>query len=210
MRILASVTGADPLALGAAAARLAEAGADGIHEDLGDGRFTPWLGGSVELVEALAGLGRLPVSVHLMVESPEALFERVAAGGPARVAVHLEAVPYPWRMRALARRRGVRLGFAVNPSTPLAFLEGYGPAADYVSLLTTEPDEAGERMLPGLLERVRAARALLPPAVELEVDGGVDAASARLLAGAGVDFAVVGRQITAAPEWSQAVRALAG
>jgi ribulose-phosphate 3-epimerase len=195
MRVAVSLTSADPLRLSEAAARAIAAGADALHVDVGDGRFTPWLGGSVELVGALARLDRAPVEVHLMVEDPEVFIAPIAAAGAASVLVHVERSPYPWRLRAVAHRLGMRFGIAANPATPLALVEPLVGCADFVTLLSTEPDAAGERMLPGIGARVWAVRAMYGDAVSVEVDGGVNADNVGELAARGASGLVVGRAV---------------
>jgi ribulose-phosphate 3-epimerase len=210
VKILASLSAADPLALGAAASRLSQAGVAGFHVDFGDGRFVPWVGGSLELVRALADAERLPVEVHLMMGEPEAWIGPVAAAGASRVVVHLEAIRYPWRLRTLAVHAGLKLGFAINPATPLVTLEPVVRCADYVSLLTSEPDLASEHFLPGSTERIAAARRLLGPDLELEVDGGIRAGSIHECSLAGADVAVVGRDLTRAENAAASLRLLTG
>lgn len=210
MKILASLTAADPLAIGVAARRLSLAGADGFHVDFGDGRFIPWWGGSLELVQALVRSERIPVEVHLMVDDPERWLEPLAAAGARQVVVHLEAVRYPWRIRTVAVRSGLRLGFAINPATPVAALEPVVECADFLALLTSEPDLDSEHFLPGSVARVASARRLLGPQVELEVDGGMTTGSLHECCLAGADVAVVGRELTRAEDPAASLRMLAG
>jgi ribulose-phosphate 3-epimerase len=199
MRLLVSTAAADPLHVGAAVALLRDS-VDALHVDLADGRFVPSLSGSVELVAALAAGQPLAVEVHLMVQEPERWLPGLAAARAARAIVHLEASPYPWRTVALARRLGLAVGMALNPATPIGALETIAPLTDLVSLLTTEPDEAGELLLPGMAERVAAARRMLPGRVVLEVDGGVAEATARSLVAAGAGSLVAGRAILRASD----------
>ena len=208
MKILASLSAADPLALGLAARRLREAGVDGFHLDLADGRFVPWLSGGLELVAALAATEMLPLSVHLMMEDPEPWIAPLGRSGADRVAVHLEAIRYPWRLRTAALRSDLEFGIAINPATPVAALEPVLDCADFVSLLTTEPDLGGERFLPGMLQKVAEARRLLGARVGLEVDGGLDARWLHDVALAGADSAVVGRELTLAEDPAAAFRML--
>ena len=204
-RILASIRSVDPLALGAACERLLDAGADGLHVDLCDGVFVPELTVGPEVVRALAARLGPVLDVHLMVARPEDYLRALADVGASRVSFHLEAAPYPWRLASLARSLRLEIGIALNPATPIAALEPVAHAVDFANVLTTELDFAGERLLAGSLERVASVRALLPPEVRVEVDGGVDAETAADLVRAGADELVVGRAITGADDWHRAV-----
>jgi ribulose-phosphate 3-epimerase len=205
VRIYASLCAANPLHLGDAVARLEVAGVDGLHIDFADGRFTPVLQGGLDMVRAARAASQLPISVHLMAEDPERWMQPAVAAGAGRIAVHVEATAYPWRLRALARRLGVEFGLAFNPATPLTILEPLSEVPDFLSLLTTEPDEAGERFLPGMLARIRAARVALPAAVEIEVDGGIDARICMAAIAEGATDVVAGRALLGAADWTAAV-----
>jgi ribulose-phosphate 3-epimerase len=206
--IYGSIRSVDPADLGASAERLLEAGVDGIHVDVADGVFVPELTFGPAVARSLVARTRAAVEVHLMVVDPERYLRELADAGIARVAFHVEATGYPWRVCSLARSLGLVVGIAANPATPIGALAAVAEAADYVTLLTTEPDLAGERLLPGSEERVAAVRAALAPESRLEVDGGVDAAAVLRLAAAGAQDFVVGRAVTASEQWEQAVRGL--
>ena len=208
LTIAVSLMAADPLRIGEIAERAIDARADALHVDLGDGVFVPWLGGSVELVRALARLDRLPVDVHLMVERPEQYVSPLAAAGAASVLVHVEASRYPWRLRALSHRHTMRFGVAANPSTPISMLEPVVACADFITLLSTEPDDAGENILPGTADRVAAASSLLRARGGLEVDGGVNAANAVEMVMSGATRLVVGRAVLEADEPAACIAAL--
>lgn len=207
-RLAASLTAADPLALGDCVRAVLDAGVDVLHVDLGDGAFVPWLGGSIELVEALAHRFRVPVEVHLMVTHPEDYIAAVAEAGASGVICHVEAMPYPRRIQALASRCGVRLAMAVNPATAVACAEPYLGVADRVTLLTTEPDAAGELLLPGSTARVRELERVASRALDIEVDGGVTLENAPALLAAGASALVVGRALTGSADPAAAVAQL--
>lgn len=207
--ILASLRSADPLAYGGVVERLRSAGIGAVHVDVADGRFVPYMTGSTDLAAAVsAAHPQLRVDVHLMTEAPEERIRDLAGSQVDRVAFHLEAERYPWRAMSLARQLGLEVGVAVNPATALVALDGVAGSADYVIILTTDPDFAGEPLLPGMVTRIRSARDLLGPSVPIVVDGGVSAETASDFITAGADRLVVGRAILEASDWSAAVSRL--
>lgn len=205
MKIFASLSPADPLYLAATISRLETAGLDGLHIDFADGRFTPALEGGLDMLRAVRSATRLPIAVHLMLVEPERWIGPVQAAGADRVSVHIEASPYPWRLRAIARRRNIEFGLAINPTTPLGVLESVAEVPDFVSLLTTEPDDLGEFFLPGMLPRIAAARRSLPESVEIEIDGGVTREVCKTAIAGGVGAVVAGRALLNTSNWKQAV-----
>ena len=153
-QLFASVTSADLLRLGDEVDRLLAAGVDAIHLDVADGVFVPDLTFGLRTVRAVAEATDAPLDLHLMVERPEDVLRELAGIRPLRVAVHLEACPYPWRTLSLARSLGLTPGLALNPGTPIGALEDLGAAVSFVNLLSTEVDFAGERLLPGTERRI--------------------------------------------------------
>jgi ribulose-phosphate 3-epimerase len=208
-RLFGSITSADPMSLGDEVGRLTDAGVDGIHVDIADGVFTPDFTFGLRVVRAVAAATSVLVDVHLMCVRPEVQLSQLAGicDPRMRVAVHIEACAYPWRTISLARQLGLRVGLAVNPATPPESLGALASAVDFVNVLTTDPDFAGERLLPGSAQRVAAARALMPRPVSLQVDGGIRLEVTRDLVAAGADEIVVGRALFAASDTRQAVDA---
>ena len=208
VRLFASLTSVDQLDLGGSAERLMRAGVDGLHIDVADGHFVPFLIHAPAVVRALRSRTSALLDAHMMVEDPEAYLQDLAESGADRVAFHVEATRYPWRVTSLARRFGLEVGIALNLITPVVTLEALSGSIDYVHLLAADHDFAGDRALESMAIRVRSVRQIAPPHVRIEVDGGVTKDNACDLVAAGADDVVVGRGISSAPEWTVAVSAI--
>jgi len=209
-RLLASLTSLSPLALGDDARRLIDAGADALHVDIGDGHFVPFMTFGPALVAALADHMDAAVEVHLMVDDPEAWIREILGSRSrvARIWFHIESTRHPWRVASLVRRFDIQAGVALNPVTPINMLERLGSSVDAVNVLATDHDFAGDQLLAGTAERVRAVRAVVGSTTTIQVDGGVSADSAAELVRAGADELVVGRAICRQQDWSAAVAEL--
>ncbi|EKP93731.1 ribulose-phosphate 3-epimerase [Thermaerobacter subterraneus] len=179
--------------------RAAEAGgAAGLHLDVMDGRFVPNLTFGPMIVAAVRRLTRLPLDVHLMVERPEALLPAVAQAGADVITVHVEATPHVHRAVQMIRALGCRAGVALNPGTPAVAVEPLLGEVDLILVMSVNPGFGGQAFLPLALDKLRALRAMLPaagPRPWLEVDGGIDPATAPLAAAAGADLLVAGSAV---------------
>ena len=208
VRVWASITAIDIGELVEIAERLEDAGVDGIHVDIADGVFVPDLTFGSRVVYALTSRLTLPVEAHLMVSRPDEQVRAVADAGTSRACFHLEATRYPTRVAILARSLGVQAGLALNPASALDHLGYLGNAIDYLNILTSEPDDAGERFLPGMNERVQAARSTFGPELHIEVDGGLSPVTVGPILEAGACDIVVGRSLLSAPDLRQELQRL--
>jgi ribulose-phosphate 3-epimerase len=203
MRLAPSILSSDLADLKGSAALLEAGGADLLHFDVMDGHFVPNLSFGIPVLAALRKHTRLPLDVHLMVETPDRLLGEYLKAGAARVAVHWEAVVHLDRVLASIREGGAKAGVAVNPATPVELLVDVLPRLDYVLLMSVNPGFGGQSFLPGALDKARRLReivARLGVAVEIEMDGGIDRDNIRQVVTAGVDVCVVGSAIFSAPD----------
>lgn len=209
--IAPSILSADFARLGESVQAADRAGCDWIHVDVMDGHFVPNLTFGYVAVEAIRPLTERPLDVHLMVERPESMVEAFAAAGADHLTVHVEAVPHLDRLLRQIRGMGLKAGVALNPSTPLDWLEYVLELVDQVVVMTVNPGFGGQEFLPGMLRKVaalsdRTRRLGLQP--EIVVDGGVDARWAPRLVEAGATVLVAGSAVFRAPEPARAVEEL--
>lgn len=169
-------------------------GADYIHIDIEDGSFVPVMTLGTRLIPELRPLTRLPFDMHLMMVEPEWLIPQLVEWGADRIAVHLEACPYPRRTLGLIDRLGAQAGLALNPVTPTPELTYLAPFLKFVILLSTEPEVEDCPFIPQVLDKLRQAKQT-PGAEALEwvVDGGVSQQNVKEVVAAGADTVVVGR-----------------
>ncbi|HOT23110.1 MAG TPA: ribulose-phosphate 3-epimerase [Thermoleophilia bacterium] len=190
-----SILSADFVRLGADVEAVLAAGARVVHVDVMDGHFVPNITIGPAVTAAVAplahGAGAL-VDVHLMIERPERYVQEFVAAGADIVTVHQEASPHLHRTLAAIRDAGAAAGVSVNPATPVETLAEARHHCDLVLVMSVDPGFGGQRFIPSSLDKLRRARAMLPPSVALEVDGGVSAANAADLVAAGANLLVAG------------------
>jgi len=196
--IAPSLLSADFARLADALAAAEEGGADLVHVDVMDGHFVPNLTIGPPVVKALKRATRLPLDVHLMIESPERTLERYLDAGADWISVHVEATRHLQRCLDTIRGGGAKAGAAVNPGTPVSALAAAWGDLDFAVVMSVNPGWGGQKFLPASLAKVRRAR---QKALEegsraaIEVDGGVDAANAAELVEAGAEILVAGTAI---------------
>ena len=181
------------------------AGADWIHLDVMDGHFVPNLTIGSGVVRSLRAVTRLPLDVHLMVEAPERHIDAFASAGADRITVHEEATTHLQRVLASIRERGLKAGVALNPSTPVEAVGEVLADLDLLLVMTVNPGFPGQSFIEGSVEKVRRARALLREAaledrIPIQVDGGIDLATAPRVTEAGATVLVAGSSLYGAKD----------
>ncbi len=211
VRIAPSILSADFARLGDDIAMCVEAGADWIHVDVMDGCFVPNLTFGAKVIETVRRLTTLPVDVHLMVVEPEKYFDSFVKAGADLLTIHQEVSPHLHRQLTRIRELGAKAGVSINPSTPVHTLTDVAGDLDLLLIMSVNPGFGGQRFIPGALEKIRQARALLNAAgnsAALEVDGGVARDTITSCWRAGADTFVAGNAIFAAADPRAEVGAL--
>ncbi len=177
--------------LGEEVRRLEEAGIGSLHFDVMDGHFVPNLALSPDIIRSLRERSSLPFYVHAMVEEPERYVADFRRARADVVLFHLEASAYPHRLVKSISQAGMVPGVAINPITPVEYLESLLPLP-YVLVMTVEPGFAGGDYIQGSPARVRTVRRLCRDETRIIVDGHIDLQTAAELAAAGADIFVGG------------------
>jgi ribulose-phosphate 3-epimerase len=188
-----------------------EGGADVIHVDVMDGHFVPNISIGLPVVESLRKATRLPLDVHLMIERPEEYVEDFVRAGASRVLVHQEATVHLDRALALIREQGAEAGAAINPATPVVMLSDVLHVVDTVLVMSVNPGFGGQKFIPGALDKIRQLdewRRRYNAEFRIEVDGGVGADNAAVLAQAGANTLVAGTSIFHTTDSAAAARHL--
>jgi len=210
--IAPSILAADFARLGEEIRSVEQAGADWIHVDIMDNHFVPNLTFGPPVVSMIRPVTKLPFDVHLMVERPETLFPALAEAGADRLTVHPEACVHLHRTLRAIRELGMKAGVALNPHTPLDVLEYVLDEIDLVLIMTINPGFGGQSFLPAMLPKLRRLRAMLQErgasGIHIEVDGGINANTAALVAEAGADALVAGTFVFGQDDRRQAIAAL--
>jgi ribulose-phosphate 3-epimerase len=191
--IAPSILSADFARLGEQVRECERGGAGRIHIDVMDGHFVPNLSMGPVVVQGLRPVTRLPLEVHLMIENPAQLLDAFVSKGADTVIIHHEVVTDP---RPIARRLhdlGRKAGVAIKPDTPVEVMEPYLSEIDLALCMTVYPGFSGQKFLQESPARIRQLRTLinrLNPTCDLEVDGGIDEATAPIVVEAGANVLV--------------------
>ena len=211
LAIAPSILSADFARLGEQVAAVMAAGARLIHVDVMDGLFVPPITMGPIVVEALAepvhAAGGV-LDVHLMIERPERQVDAFARAGADVISIHHEATPHVHRVLEQVREAGCRAGLAICPGTAVDVVAPLAGVIDVALCMTVNPGWGGQRFIAGSLDRIARLRGLVGDEVEVEVDGGVDVATAGPCVAAGATWLVAGSAVFGAADPPSAYRAI--
>ena len=195
LRIAPSLLSADFSRLGEEVRALDAAGADWIHVDVMDGHFVPNITIGPLVVAAIRPHTQLPIDVHLMISPADPYIDAFAQAGADTITVHPEAGPHLHRTIQRIKACGKRAGVSLNPATPAKMLDYVLEEIDLVLVMSVNPGFGGQSFIASQIGKIeaianRAAKAGLD--IDIEVDGGIDAGTARTAADAGANVLVAG------------------
>ncbi|HWI90971.1 MAG TPA: ribulose-phosphate 3-epimerase [Flavisolibacter sp.] len=188
-----------------------ESEADWFHLDVMDGRFVPNISFGLPVISQISKVAKKPCDVHLMILEPERYAEAFKAAGADHLTVHIEACPHLHRNIQQIKSLGMKAGVAVNPHTPINFLQDILGDIDIVLLMSVNPGFGGQSFIPHTLNKIRELRKIIDDNkldVKIEIDGGVTVENAKDILDAGAHVLVAGNTVFASKDPKQTISQL--
>jgi ribulose-phosphate 3-epimerase len=184
-----------------------ESFADALHIDVMDGHFVPNISFGYPVAKWVKT--NLPKEVHLMTFHPDLYYEDYAKMGASIIHIQVEAVQHLHREIQKIKSLGMRASAVLNPATHLSAIEEILDQLDCVLIMSVNPGFGGQEFIPGVLSKIRKLRALMPD-LDIEVDGGINAETAKLVVEAGANILVAGSYIFSSSDRKAAIESLRG
>ena len=169
-----------------------------VHVDVMDGVFVPNISFAFPIMKAVKALTNKPMDVHLMIVEPQKFIKEVKNCGGDIMTVHYEACTHLHRVIQQIKAEGMKAGVAITPATPVGLLSEVINDLDVVCVMSVNPGFSGQKFIGNAVHKVRELKALIErkgSQALIEVDGGINAETGKLVAEAGADIVVAGNYV---------------
>ena len=198
VKISPSILSADFAKLGEDVKRVSEAGADWIHIDVMDGAFVPNITIGAPVVKAIRDKSDKVFDVHLMVENPTRFIDDFVEAGSDLITIHYESEVHIDRAIQYVKSKGVKVGLALNPGTPVCLIKDLIPQLDMVLIMSVNPGFGGQKFIDYSLEKIREVNEFKKKYnndLMIQVDGGVGVNNIKEIVEAGATVVVAGSAV---------------
>lgn len=209
--IAPSILSADFTRLAEAIIAVQDGGANMLHVDVMDGHFVPNITIGLPVVKSIRKVTEMIIDCHLMISEPGRYAVDFVKAGADMVSVHIEADPHLQRTLTAIQDAGGKAGVAINPATPIESLTEALPYADFILLMSVNPGFGGQKFIPTMLDKLRRLKQMIQDrglAVQIEIDGGIDASNIGEIVKAGAQLIVAGNAVFGSGDPAASVKSL--